>query len=304
MAAQLPAVEAGCSAEFEARRARWAAEQQPEGEAAHFALDRAVAASLRVERCERAIDDHVDISRERARLVWDQDRRAEAAPVAARLGKDPVLVSRLLQTSLAGVELMIEAWLGLAAALQDGGDWSDSQASTALDLLGVAVDLRSGPTLLDPMDGSEPLAYRKTLTFQELERLEGLRDRALTPLDDLEREQAMAGDVALLSKPARLLLRYERDAWRRYRESMKELQSRPPAESAPAPVVVPPSRVAPAPSVGPERPEPERSPGFATVAVAISPASPSQPAPAPAPATERSQFDYLPRDKDLSWLSR
>ena len=37
----------------------------------------------------------------------------------------------------------------------------------------------------------------------------------------------MVGDGALLSKPAKLLLRYERDAWRRYRESIRKSRPRP-----------------------------------------------------------------------------
>jgi hypothetical protein len=291
LAAKLPDVEAARSPEFEDRRRKWGAEQRPETQAAHWALDRAVAASLRIEQCEQAVDEHVVVSRERARLAWDQDRRAEVARLANRLGQNPVLVSRELQTSLAGVELMIEAWLGLAAGLQDGGDWSESQASSALDLLGVAVDLRSGPTLLDPMDGSDPRTYRKTLAFQELERLEGLRDEAMEPLDDLERQAAMTGHSALLSKPAQLLLRYERDAWRRYREAMKELQEQREVEAAPTPVAAPsPTRIVSKPAAELDRPEAKRSSGVATVVVAAGMASAS-PAPVLIPVTERSQFD-------------
>ncbi len=69
----------------------------------------------------------------------------------------------------------------------------------------------------------------------------------MVPLDDLERRQAMAGASVLNSKPAKLLLRYERDAWRRYRESLEEVkeQAAPVEAAPPAAVVAPP---APAPS--------------------------------------------------------
>ena len=43
-------------------------------------------------------------------------------------------------------------------------------------------------------------------------------------LDEIERNRAMLGDSALFSKPAKLVLRYERDAWRRYRESIQEVR--------------------------------------------------------------------------------
>jgi hypothetical protein len=57
--------------------------------------------------------------------------------------------------------------------------------------------------------------------MEEVERLEALRDEALIPLDVMDRRRAMIGDVALLSKPAKLLLRYERVTWRSYRESIQ-----------------------------------------------------------------------------------
>jgi hypothetical protein len=241
MAAQSALVEPGLSAEFEERRARWAAEQNPVGEAGEWALDRAVAASLRIETCERAMDELVASSRERASLAWDQDRAVEAAATFGRLAKDPVLASRQLQATLAGVELLLEAWLGLAAPLLEGLDWAEEEASRALDLLGVATDLRSGRTLVDAPQGVDPVEYRRELAREEIDRLEALAEEALKPLDEMDRRLAMKGDVALLSKPAKLILRYERDAWRRYRESMAQVRSQGPApavaEPAPSPVV-------------------------------------------------------------------
>ena len=254
MAGQSAVVEAGMSSEFEERRAKWAAEQGTVGEAAGWALDRAVAASLRIERCERTMDDLTAASRERARLAWDQDRAVEAATIAGRLARDPVLASRQLQATLAGVELLVEAWLGLVAALGAGGDWSESQASRALDLLGVAADLRSGRTPIDGPEGGDPVAFRRGLALEEVDRLEALGEEALAPLDELDRRHALAGDVALLSKPARLVLRYERDAWRRFRESMRQVEAQAAAPPPPPVVALAPRSVAPASAVA-SRPE-------------------------------------------------
>ena len=235
MAGESAEVEAGLSSEFEERRARWAAEQNPVGEAANFALDQAVAATLRIERCQRTMDDLTASTSERARLAWDEDRAVEAATLLGRLARDPVLASRQLQTTLHGVILLIEAWLGLVASLKAGKDWSESEASRALDLLGVAADLRSGRTLIDGPDaGIDPIAFRLELAINEFDRLEALRDQSLIPLDEMERRQAMAGDIAILSKPAKLVLRYERDAWKRFRESMKAIK----APASPPVVVV------------------------------------------------------------------
>jgi hypothetical protein len=239
MASELPSVEAPHSAEFEDRRARWSAEFAPVGEAGHWALDRAVAASLRIEKCEQAFDGLVESGRDRARLAWDQDRAVEAATIAGRLAKDPVLASRQLETTRAGVALLLEMWLRLVEALRAEGGWSDLEVSRALDLLGVPADLRSGRTPIDGPEGADPAEFRRELALDEIARLEGLRDDAMVELDEIERRQAMAGDDALFSKPAKLVLRYERDAWRRYRESIREVQApaAAPVEAPTAPMV-------------------------------------------------------------------
>jgi hypothetical protein len=237
MAGRSVEVEAAFSPEFEARRLKWAAEYHPVGEAGHFALDRVVAASFRIERCERAIDEIITDVQERARLAWDQDRAVEAATIAARLSKDPVLASRQLRTSWAGVVLLIEAWLGLVASLEEG-DWSDVEASRALDLFGVDADFRSARTLIDAPEGADPVDFRRSLALEEVDRLEGLRDEAMAPLDDLDRRHAMAGASALLSKQAKLALRYEREAWKHYNDSMKELKAQ---SQAPTPIPIPPA---------------------------------------------------------------
>jgi hypothetical protein len=253
MAGESAEVAAGLSSEFEDRRAAWAAEQQPVGEAGNWALDRVVAATFRIENCEQTIDKLTTSIQERARLAWDQDRALEAATVFGRLDRDPVLASRQLQTNLAGVMLLIEAWLGLVATLETGTNWSESEASRALDLLGFATDLRSGRTLIDAPKDADPVAFRATLALEEIERLEQLRDESMIPLDDLERRQAMAGHVVLTSKPAKLVLRYEREAWKHYRESMKVVQLSTQVQDAapaPPPVVAPPPRaVGPSPAV-------------------------------------------------------
>ena len=137
-------------------------------------------------------------------------------------------------------------------------DWSESEAARALDLLGVASDLRSGRTQIDPLDETAVVAFRRELAFEELERLEALRDESMIPLDEMDRRRAPAGDLAVFSKPARLVLRYERDAWRRYNQAMKEVEaSRGDTPLQPIKVVAPPppepAPVAPPPSKFVER---------------------------------------------------
>ena len=307
MAGASAVVEAGLSAAFQERRAKWAADHKPVGEAAGWALDRAVAASLRIETCERSMEELTATSRERARLAWDQDRAVEAATIFGRLARDPVLASRQLQASLAGVERLVEAWLGLAATLVDGEDWSEAEASRALDLLGVDADLRSGRTLVDGPAGTDPVAYRRELVREEVDRLEALAEEAMIPLDAMERRLAMEGDAALLSGPAKRVLRYERDAWRRFRESMRQVQdpAPSPAIAAPAPTVEnrpeapSPAVAAPSPSLETERRTSlaEAAPIRSTITDRPDPMLPAnefEPTPARRLVTERTQFGRTP----------
>jgi hypothetical protein len=242
LAAELPSIEDGQSAEFLDRREKWSAEYAPVGETGGWALDRAVAASIRIERCEQAFDEVIEEAQERARFAWDQDQAVEAELIAARLDKEPALASRRLETTRSGVSILIELWFRLVEALAADGGWSESDASKALDLLGVDADLRSGRTPIDAPEGADLSAFREEIALDEIARLEALRANALDELDELARRQAMNGNNAMFSKPAKLILRYEREAWKRYRESIKEVrnpaEASAPVESPSIPIIV------------------------------------------------------------------
>jgi hypothetical protein len=272
LAGQLPESEVERSPEFEQRRAKWEPIFQPEGDDGQWALEKVVAASLRIDRCERSVDQLCDETAERARLSWSEDRAVEAATVFSRLGKDPTLASFQLQTTAAGAWLMIEAWLVLIEALEQGG-WSESERSRALDLLGVAHDQRNSLTAVDNAGAADLIAFRRDLASEEVARLEALREEALIPLEQSARRRALTGDSALLTKPAKLLLRYERDAWRRYREAVKELKSpksttaAQPSTLLPPPLVIEPPKP-PKPPAAPAKPSAEEQERRAVLAEA------------------------------------
>ncbi len=211
---------------FADRREAWSDELRPEGERGSWALDRAVAASIRIERCEAAFHALVVDDSSRAALAWDLDRRADAAMLAGRLGRDPARVQAQLETTRHGVDLMARLWDRLIAALDAAGDWSAPERSLALDLLGLPAGLRTGRTPLDPPGPTDDLAgHLRGLAAREAARLRRNESEALAPLDDLGRRQAEAGVTTLVSKPARLIFRYEGDAWRRYRAAIRDLQA-------------------------------------------------------------------------------
>ncbi len=241
LAVEHPGIEVERSAAFVERRAKWGAEVRPSGEAAGWALDCVVAASLRIDSCGRALDALVARTRQRARLCWDEDRAVEAAEAFARLARNPILAARQLRTIPAGALLLIDAWVALGEALRQR-DWTEAEASRALDLLGFDRAFREGRTPIDPPSG-DALAFRRALVAEEVAGLEELLEGSLIPLEEGECLRAMNGDLALISKPGRLLARYERDAWRTYHRSMAEVAnpSKDPAV-APAPVTPPPPR--------------------------------------------------------------
>jgi hypothetical protein len=229
MAADSALVDPAHAVEAALRRDRWAAQIKPFDDLATFALDRAVAASMRIELCEDTFDGMVVDQTTRARLNWNNDRRIDAAVLAEKLPKRPTLVARQLESTRQGAELMIEVWEQLGTALDDGGSWDESQASTALDLLGVGlhIRMRNGRTPLDAPRGSDPTQHRRDLAQRQIDRLKDLKTTSLNTLDELNQEQAIAALLVVLSKPAALVMRYESDAWRRYNHSMREAAHRP-----------------------------------------------------------------------------
>ena len=111
MAAESPEViEAMRSEAYRERRQAWGEDFRPSGQAAKWALDRAVAASLRIEWCERALEKLVRATATRATLSWDQDREVEAAGIVSKLGKDPALLARKLASTYQGASILIEMW--------------------------------------------------------------------------------------------------------------------------------------------------------------------------------------------------
>ena len=223
----------------------------------------------------------------RAEVAWDLDRHAESAEVGARLSRSPGPTVARLEASPYGCELLMGYWDRLGAMLDDG-DWTEAEISIALDLLGVPADLRRGRTPVDaPGGGPSSVDYRRALAAGEFRRLAAIKE-GLIPVDDLQRGHAESGATAILTRPAALILRYERDAWRRYREAIRTLNDAPTAGAPPAPAPrvapepirrVPEPMPIPIPMPMPSRPAPKADlfdldpieSGFSTVDFAITP---------------------------------
>jgi hypothetical protein len=210
----------------ERRKTAWHNEFRPATEEAAHALDEAVAASVRMDHCRDSIDALGQAEALRARLTWDGDRRVEAALLLEGISKRSASTALRLESTRHGAELMIEAWLRLGEAL-GAADWGDLEASTALDLLGLSSHLRKGRTPLDAPEGTAPIEHRLALVRREVGRLEALKAESLDELDAFLRAQAEQSCLVLLTRSAALLLRYEREAFRRFEKMVKAARSGP-----------------------------------------------------------------------------
>lgn len=243
---------------FEARRAKWAKDYRTCDERGEQALDQLVAATLRLDHCQKAFDATIDEQTARASTSWDADRRVIVLTLASKLSNRPMLVTAQLETSWHGCGVMIEMWYSLLAALDLDGAWNETETSAALDLMGINADLRRGRTALDANEGTDASAHRREVAVLEIERLVARREE-LAPLDALDRARTEAGAAAFESKMVQLILRYEREALNRFERAFKELRkpsTDPLPELTPEPQarpVAPPTQPAPVRPPAPDR---------------------------------------------------
>jgi hypothetical protein len=190
-------------------------------------VERVAVESVRVDRCRLHEVDIRERDARRAEDFWDEDRRLAAAELAAGLPRRPDVVSRQLERTLQGVELLIERWEYLGKSLASSGTWDEQQRATALDLMGVPRDQRSGRTPLVPDEGdflSEAEWFAQHVECR-------LRDlRALLPAleahDASEQLAAMKGHGSPSDAELKRLRRYEKGCLRNLQWAVAQLKAR------------------------------------------------------------------------------
>ncbi len=200
-----------------------------------FALREMVRESIRIERCNaddaslrgRAVD--------RAKSSWDDDRRIAAEELGQTIRRRPSLVSRKLQMTPQGCDWLIERWTALAFAVDSGRSWDDEHRALAADLLGVATELRDGPSALDLSEkDSTPesiQAHRLATIRAEIDRLRARRDGFVGKLDSDDRALASEGVEVEPDRALGRLRRYASACRRRFDAATKVL--RPAAKGEP-----------------------------------------------------------------------
>ena len=173
--------------------------------------------SLRIERCRIEEDLARDFRARRAGHCWAEERKAVVAKAARALGRRPAETAMVLASSSPGCDWLIDRWRMLGFALDKVGEWSDEQRTMALDMLGVAADLRDLETPIDAPDGADALEFCQAFVDDQLERLIDRKDETLDDIEDDLREAVSLGYAVDLDPALALIRRYEAASYRRMR---------------------------------------------------------------------------------------
>jgi hypothetical protein len=230
----------------ENRKVEWLDSFRPDGPEQDWHYELLVVESIRIERCQEAFHQLCRQYGERARLLWDDDRRRDAADLASGLHRNPTAIARRLEATTQGADLKVTFWKGLLSHLDRHGVWTDPQRSLALDLLGIHKTLRDAATPVDP-PVADIVGARRALALAEIARLTALRDNDLANLDASDRAMAEQTLGAEFTKPLQLMYRYEQAACRRFDAACKKVRTAPLPATAAKPKPTPP----PAPAARP-----------------------------------------------------
>lgn len=258
---------------IQTRREEWFAESIAVGGYEAWVANLFVIQTVRLDACharENAIRQHEML---RAELIWDGDRELDAALLGDKLDKKPAYYLRKLRESPHGCLYLAERWEQLGSILDVKGAWNEAQESSALDMLGVAVELRDGRTPLDPGAGVDRLEHLKHVCRAEIVALTNLA-HALQPLDDKARASAKQGIGLLDNKPLKAQQRDERQCQQRLQWAADEL-ARQRGQRTPEPVAAQPKPPEPQPPT--PAPQPMQS-------------TPPPPPPAPSPFRQSTSF--------------
>ncbi|MFO0907345.1 MAG: hypothetical protein U0794_03110 [Isosphaeraceae bacterium] len=188
------------------RRTAWAESYPIRGPYEAWLFEQLVIHSVRVDRCQREAIEVRAAMAQRARLLWNDDRRLAAEETAARLERRPSLVAGRLRTTRHGCDWLLARWRELGQVLEHEGSWNDEQISLAFDLLGTHPTNRAG----DPWpEGSTA----RNLVRDQVEALAALQSDALDALDESQQALASRGVEVVPHPMLTRLRRYESAAF-------------------------------------------------------------------------------------------
>ena len=212
--------------EVKRRSAEWISSMRPFDLAEVWLVESMLREVVRVEHIRKS--EIAILSRRSIRGAdsWDDDQRLAAERLAMRIADRPQVVVLELRKTTQGCDWLIERWEDLGAILEDKGTWDAEQSSKALDLLGVAPDLRTGRTKLDPPPGFERKQHLAGIVAERLGSLRRRQEQVLDRLDGTDQASRMLAFDAVENPDVRRLWRYEAQCHARFRWSFMRLRSR------------------------------------------------------------------------------
>jgi hypothetical protein len=227
-----------------ARLDEWRDHYKPDTPDADFAVGAAVACTFRIEECQANLEAIVGDHCSRARRTWDLDRKADAAVLGGRLARRPEVILPQLEASKHGVEFVMNLWQRLALSLESKkGAWSEAEVATAFDLCGIPKHLRDGRAPFDPAEpDSDAQEYRRIFVVDQVRRLVDSLSGGLDRVDFDAKGYTASAAFALTTKRAALVLRYEREAWKRYDAMLAAARGQAQPQAAPKKEVTPPQK--------------------------------------------------------------
>ena len=237
--------------EFSAgRTADFIKDLQPSNAIALAATTRAALASVQVEHAGKEFNAMLQEHKERAANAWDIDRKAEAADLISQIHKKPTQTVTKLLKSRQGVESLIHLWTGIRGVVAKNGDLDKQDRRYILDLMGYDTVFRKGDYPFDPpADVTDRKAFILKMIDQNIDNLTELAESDLAQLDLEKRSRAMGGMHLNLDKDLARMMRYQRDAEKRFYRAMDDVhRENPQPGSEPKEAPAPPKNPKPKPS--------------------------------------------------------
>jgi hypothetical protein len=209
---------------------------RPEGPEQKREVAEIAAADVRIEMCDLDEENWRHHRAERAEYYWEEDRRAEAEKVFARIDRKPAQTVRTLRQSLQGARRLRTAFAALAARIarpaagEPPRPLDEAGRARCFDLMGLdleerggegtsPLDLQGGPS----GDDAALVAHQAAVIAAEIAELDALTSEKYQDLDEKNRVDIMLGNFPGIDQQTRLIRRYRSEAERRRDRHCAEL---------------------------------------------------------------------------------
>ena len=209
------------------RVAAWTQMRRPATSHEKWLVEQLALATIRIDHCRLEEDCLRTQTSQRAAICWAEERKVDAEELAAKLARNPALVVAKLRATLYGSDWLRERWEFLEEAAMEGV-WDEKQKALALDMLGVSIEFRGSSERL--LGGGPDGESQAMIARREIKRIDATVENGLAYIDEREQKMAEEGVSLSVSAPARLLRRYEAEAWKRYWWADRELKAGRPCE--------------------------------------------------------------------------